>query len=347
MKTRPIADVGENRLVSRFRALASGTLTPEVAVGPGDDAAVINTGEGRLLLLACDMMVEGVHFRWEWASPRQVGWKAMVQNLSDIAAMGGEPAAAVASLAAPGDLSEDVATEIADGLAAAAAVHGAALVGGDLVGSPGPVVVDVAITGWVDRQRLLLRSGAAPGDAIMVTGRLGAAAAGLAAREHGLEEAGSSLLGEAIRAHHEPRPRLAEARAIAGTGRATAMMDLSDGLAEDLPRLCQQSGVGAHVRSAAIPIHRACSLVASRLGVNDLRMAVSGGEDYELLFTCAPNAVADIKAALSEVEGTQATVIGEIVGEGEVVILDADGRDMALGKGFDHFAAPATERGDG
>jgi thiamine-monophosphate kinase len=346
LSTRPIADVGENRIVSRFRALASGTLTSEVAVGPGDDAAVINAGEGRLLLLACDMMVEGVHFRWEWASPRQVGWKAMVQNLSDIAAMGGEPAAAVASLAAPGDLSEDVATGIADGLAAAASVHGAALVGGDLVGSPGPVVVDVAITGWVERQRLLLRRGATPGDALMVTGRLGAAAAGLAAREHGLEEAESSLLGEAIRAHHEPRPRLSEARAIADTGKATAMMDLSDGLAEDLPRLCQQSGVGAHVRSAAIPIHRACSLVASRLGMNDLRMAVSGGEDYELLFTCPANAVAEIEAALSEVDGTQPAVIGEIVAEEEVVILDADGRDMALGKGFDHFAAPATERGD-
>jgi thiamine-monophosphate kinase len=344
LDNRPIKDVGENGVVSRFRVLASGTLGSDILVGPGDDAAVIDSGGSRHLLLACDMMVEGVHFRWEWASPRQVGWKAMVQNLSDIAAMGGQPAAAVASLAAPGDLAEDVAAEMAEGLAAAAAAHGAALVGGDLVGSPGPVVVDVAITGWVERERLLLRRGAMPGDALLVTGRLGAAGAGLAARENGLEEAESSLLGEALRAHHEPRPRLAEARALANTGKVTAMMDLSDGLADDLPRLCQQSGVGAHVRSAAIPIHEACSLVASRLGLNDLRMAVSGGEDYQLLLTCPSGAVAEIEGALSDLGGARATVIGEIVEEEEVVILDADGREMALGKGFDHFAGPAAER---
>ncbi len=345
MDSWPIKDVGENRLVSRFRALASGTLGPDVAVGPGDDAAVINSADDRLLLLACDMMVEDIHFRWDWASPRQVGWKAMVQNLSDIAAMGGRPTAAVASLAAPGGLSEEVAAGIAEGLASAASRYGAALVGGDLVGSPGPVVVDVAITGWVERECLLLRRGAKPGDALLVTGRLGVAAAGLAAREQALQEVGSSLLAEAIRAHHEPRPRLAQARAIARTGKATAMMDLSDGLAEDLPRLCQQSGVGARVRAETIPIHRACCHVANRLGLNDLRLAVSGGEDYELLFTCPPGAVAEVAAAVSDTADTQVTVIGEIVAEEEVTILDGDGRELPLGKGFDHFAAPAKEAG--
>jgi thiamine-monophosphate kinase len=346
LDNRPIKDVGENRVVSRFRALASGTLGSEIVVGPGDDAAVINPGQGRLLLLTCDMMVQDVHFRWEWASPHQVGWKAMVQNLSDIAAMGGEPTAAVASLAAPGDLSEEVAAGIAEGLVAAASRYGTALVGGDLVGSPGPVAVDVAIMGWVERERLLLRRGAGPGDALLVTGHLGAAAAGLAAREQRLEEAEGSLLGEAIRAHHEPHPRLAEARAIASTAKATAMMDLSDGLADDLPRLCQQSGVGAHVRSEKIPLARECSLVASRLGLNDLRMAVSGGEDYELLFTAPPGAVGEIQAALSDLGDRRATVIGEIVEEEEVIVLDADGGEITLGKGFDHFAGPATERND-
>jgi thiamine-monophosphate kinase len=259
--------------------------------------------------------------------------------------MGGEPSAAVASLAAPGDVSEEVAAGIAEGLASAAARYGAALVGGDLVGSPGPVVVDVAITGWVERERLLLRRGAKPGDALLVTGRLGAAAAGLAALQEAIEDAESSLLAEAIRAHHEPRPRLAEARAISTTGKATAMMDLSDGLAEDLPRLCEQSGVGARVQAEAIPIDRACSHVANRLGLNDLRLAFSGGEDYELLFTCAPSAVAGVAASVSDIADTEVTVIGEVVAEEEMTVVDADGREMGLGRGFDHFAAPGRDTG--
>ncbi len=284
------------------------------------------------------MMVEGIHFRQEWADCRQIGWKAMVQNLSDIAAMGGEPTAAVASIAASGGVAEDVASGLGEGLVAAASTYGTALVGGDLVGSPGPLVVDVAVIGRVEREHLLLRRGAAPGDALLVTGQLGAAAAGLAARQHALAEAESSLLGEAIRAHHEPRPRLSEAHVIASTRRATSMMDLSDGLADDLPRLCRESGVGARVRAEAIPIHRACAFVSDRLGINDRQLAITGGEDYELLLTCPRSAVDDLASALSEATGTQLTEIGEIIAEEEVVLMDADGRERSLGSGFGHFA---------
>ena len=208
MTDHPLRDIGENRITARFRALASGSLTPDVVVGPGDDAAVLSADKGRLLLLACDMMVENVHFRRDWARPWQIGWKAMAQNISDIAAMGGSPFAAVASIAAPGDLAEETAAGIAEGLVAAASRYGASLVGGDLVGSPGPVVIDVAITGWADRETVLLRRGARPGDVVLVTGRLGAAGAGLAALERGFSEAGSSLLAEALQAHHEPQPRV-------------------------------------------------------------------------------------------------------------------------------------------
>jgi thiamine-monophosphate kinase len=345
MKSRPIRELGENTVVSRFRALASGTLGSDVLVGPGDDTAVMVVSEERLLLLACDMMVEGVHFRSEWAESRQVGWKAMVQNLSDIAAMGGQPAAAVASIASPGDLPEEDAAALADGLVSAASRYGASLVGGDLVGSPGPLVIDVAITGWVERDHLLLRRGASPGDVLLVTGALGASAAGLAARQDGLKEAESSLLAEALTAHHEPQPRLAEARAIAATHRATAMMDLSDGVAEDLPRLCQSSGVGACVRTHSVPIHRACSFVANQLGINDLRLALTGGEDYELLFTCPSNAVDEITAAVREAAGASVSVIGEIVGEQNVTLMDAEGRERPLGAGFDHFSGAARELG--
>ena len=341
MRSRPIKELGENAVVSRFRALASGTLGPDDFVGPGDDAAAIAVSEECLLLLTCDMMVEGTHFRSEWTQPRQLGWKAMVQNISDIAAMGGQPAAAVASIASPGELTEEDAAALADGLVSAASRYGASLVGGDLVGSPGPLVIDVAVTGWVERGHLLLRRGALPGDALLVTGALGASAAGLAARDHGLTEADRSLLADALTAHHEPRPRLAEARAISAAKRATAMMDLSDGLAEDLPRLCQSSGVGAHVRADSVPIHRACSFVASRLGINDLQLALTGGEDYELLFTCPSKAVDEIVAAVRDATGASVSVIGEIVSDEEVAVLDADGRERPLGEGFDHFARAA------
>jgi thiamine-monophosphate kinase len=337
MNDRPIKDLGENRVVARFRALASGSLSPDVIVGPGDDAAVLSADGDRLLLLACDMMVEGVHFRREWARPWQIGWKAMAQNISDIAAMGGAPFAAVASIAAPGDLAEETAAGIAEGLVAAASDYRVSLVGGDLVGSTGPVVIDVAITGWVARDRLLLRRGAAPGDAVLVTGALGAAGAGLAALERGLSDAGSSLLAEALRAQHEPHPRLKEAQAIAATALATAMMDLSDGLADDLPRLCAESDVGARLRASAIPIARSCSFVADSLGLSGLRLSLSGGEDYELLVTCRPEAASRLAAAVAEA-GSQLTVIGEITGEKAVALVDAEGREHTLRHGFDHFS---------
>jgi thiamine-monophosphate kinase len=341
MNNRLLRNLGENRIVARFRALASGSLSPDVIVGPGDDAAVLAADGDRLLLLACDMMMEDVHFRRDWAQPWQIGWKAMAQNISDIAAMGGRPFAAVSAIAAPGDLSEEAAAGIAEGLVAAASRYALSLVGGDLVGSTGPVVIDVAIIGWVARDRLLLRRGAAPGDALLVTGRLGAAAAGLTALERGLREAESSLLAEALRAHHEPQPRLKEAEAVAASGLATAMMDLSDGLGDDLPRLCEQSGVGARLHAGSIPIAPACSFVAHSLGLSDLRLAISGGEDYELLLTCPPHAVDRLTAIVAQASGSQLSAIGEIIREEEITILDAEGRQHPVGHGFDHFSVEA------
>ncbi len=335
---QPLRKAGENRLVARFRELADAALSSSVVVGPGDDAAAIRSESGRLLLLTCDMMTEGTHFRREWATPWQIGWKAMAQSISDIAAMGGDPAAAVASLAAPGDLPADVPEQLAEGLVAAASAYGASLVGGDLVGSPGPIVVDVSLAGWVEEDLMLRRRGARPGDAILVTGALGASAAGLAVLQRGVSQDGSPEVTRALQAHHEPRPRVSEARAIAQARLATAMMDLSDGLAADLPRLCAESGVGARVWCDRIPVDPACASLARRIGRLALEMATAGGEDYELLFTCPPSAVAQIAAVVSQATGAQVTAVGEITEQLGVSFLGPDGQPITPGSGFDHFA---------
>jgi thiamine-monophosphate kinase len=146
-----------------------------------------------------------------------------------------------------------------------------------------------------------------------------------------------------LRAHHEPQPRLDDGRAIARTVLATAMMDLSDGLAEDLPRLCAESGVGARIRSQDIPVHPQAEEVAARLGTDALRLATSGGEDYELLFTCPPSAVPELTAAVQDAAGTQTSVIGDITHQRRLVLLDGVGDEGAFGAGFDHFRATGNE----
>ena len=339
-----LREVGENRMVARFRQLAEAACTSGVVVGPGDDAAVIRVPEYRAAVLTCDMMVEGVHFRREWATPWQIGWKAMAVSLSDIAAMGAEPGFAVASVSLPGEAETGLAEGIAEGLIAAASQHGAALVGGDLVGSTGPIVVDVAVLGWVEQGTPLRRTGARPRDAIVVTGALGASAAGLLARQRGFEGGENDPeVEQALQAHLTPQPRVKEGRVIAATRRATAMMDLSDGLAMDLPRLCAESGVGARIWADKIPIARACVAVAVRAGLKPLPLATSGGEDYELLFTCWPDSVSRIADAVSRVGGAPVTVIGEVLAERDIMVVDPLGRELGLGRGFDQFAAAIVE----
>jgi len=335
-----IGDLGENRLVARFRELASAEAGRGVLIGPGDDTAVVRIESNRLLLLTCDMMVEEVHFWRQWARPEQIGAKAMTQNLSDVAAMGGEPGFAVASIAAPGELPAQMVEGIAQGLISTASRYGAAVVGGDLVGSPGPMVIDVALVGWVEEDLLLLRRGARAGDVIAVTGSLGASAAGLVALRQGFGDQRWPELAQVLQAHHEPRPRLAEGRAIAATRQATAMMDLSDGLADDLPRLCAESGVGARIYADRLPVDPACAAVAARVGADPFTLATSGGEDYELLFTCARGAVGEIAAAVSRSTGTAVTAIGEVVSAEEgIALVSTGGERRALGTGFDHFGA--------
>jgi thiamine-monophosphate kinase len=249
---------------------------PAGQVGVGDDAAVLDGG----LLFCTDVLTEGVHFDLRWSTPADVGWKALAVNLSDLAAMGGTPRAAVCGVVL-GAGRKGEADDLAAGLMAAAAELGCPLVGGDTVVGAA-LTVTVAVIGESPDGGPVLRRGAAPGDSVFVTGPLGGSRAALAALRRG-EEPDPAGLARLRR----PVPRLVEGRTAAAAG-ATAMIDLSDGLSSDLAHLCRASGVGARLEAAAIP-------VGPGAGVDE---ALSGGDDYELCFTAAdPVRVAEAFAA--------------------------------------------------
>ncbi|MET0826138.1 MAG: thiamine-phosphate kinase [Acidimicrobiales bacterium] len=242
-----------DRLVERLPAPPAGQTWI------GDDCAVLADGQ----LIATDLLVEGVHFRSAWTDPADIGFKALAVNLSDIAAMGGAPECAVVAVALPSDRA-GLADELLAGLSECAELYACPLVGGDT--SAGPALfIAVTVTGHADRP--VLRSGAGPGEAVFVTGPLGAAAAALDRLEAGAPAPTATSL-------HRPLPRLGEGRA-ASSAEATAMLDLSDGLAVDVRRIARASGVGIGLDPDAIPVAEGAGL----------EQAVSGGDDYELCFT--------------------------------------------------------------
>lgn len=348
MKAEPpervsLGGLGERGLIRRIRGRAAAVdASPGVEVGIGDDTAVLAVPPGHKLLATTDLLIEDVHFRRVSAGPADIGWKAMAVNLSDIAAMGGIPHWALVALAVPADTDVAAVEAFYAGMADAAAPHGVAVVGGDTSASPGGWMVNVTLLG-VHPGAPRLRSHASPGDAVAVTGSLGAAAAGLHALEIGLDRArqaglAGARLGEITRAHLRPRARVAEGRWLGQAPGVHAMMDCSDGLATDLGHICRESGVGARVRLERIPVAAAAREAARALGGDVREWGVSGGEDYELLLTCDPGAVDGLIPGLSEATGTPLTVIGRIEGSpGEVVFLDADGAPVAMRGGFEHF----------
>ena len=249
-----VSDLGEEGLIRRIaRTIRTG---PGVLRGIGDDCAVLK-GPGRMLrLFASDMLVEGVHFTRK-APGSQVGWKALAVNVSDVAAMGGLPRQAVVSIGLPRATPVSFVDGLYRGLRRCAGAYGVDLVGGDTARAPA-VVVDVAILGEVEKERVVYRSGARPGDTLLVTGRLG----------------GSLRSGRHLRF----RPRVKEARALTARAKLHAMMDLSDGLGSDLLKLCEASGVSAVLEKGRIPRNPGCSP----------DQALNDGEDFELLIAAAP-----------------------------------------------------------
>jgi thiamine-monophosphate kinase len=332
-------ELTEDELVKAVARLLSGG-EPGVVVGLGDDAAVVEPGDGQLVLTT-DLLAEGVHFERGSISARDLGAKAITVNVSDVAAMAASPRYALTAIAAPSDVDASWVVELVGGMRDACAEYALALVGGD-TNRADLVVVSVAVVGEVAPGRAVLRSGARVGDRIVVTGSLGAAAGGLAlsqAKTGRAAEALSQPWGRAlIEALERPVARVGEAQVLARLG-ATAMMDLSDGLSTDLSRLCEASGVGARVVLGAVPVSETLSRGAEMLEVDASALALSGGEDYELLATLPGDAVEVARGELRAAFGVDLSEIGEIVEGSAVVAVDAEDRTAPLEpSGWDHFA---------
>ena len=327
----------ERRVIEIIRQAA--TQGTGVRVGIGDDCAVLEPSAGRLVLATTDLLVEDVHFRRRYATAADVGWKSLAVNLSDIASMGGRPRWALVALACPEGVTVEEAEAFFTGLLELARAHDVAVVGGDTSASPRGWIVNVTLLGEA-APASVLRSTAKSGDVIAVTGTLGRAAAGFAVLERGTTPAGvaPTALDQVKAAHLRPRPRVREGQWLAATGGVTAMIDLSDGLATDLGRICEESRVGARVDLARLPLDAAARAVAAAVGGAALAWATGGGEDYELLVTCHPRAFTRLADGVAAATGTPLTAIGEITPEqGGVRYTDAAGHEVAVARGFEHF----------
>ena len=255
---------------------------PEGAIGIGDDCAVMPSGVGELLF-STDLLMEGVHFLRNESSPEDVGWKAAAVNLSDIAAMGGEPVATFLSIALPKDAQGEWAERFIKGYTDISRQYDVPLLGGDTTSSLRDIAINVGILGRCTSGRGLLRSGARVGDTIYVTGPLGDSACGLQAILKGIDrtEEVKTLIGR----HKHPIPRIDAGRILMQTGKIGAMMDISDGIASDLRHIMKASGVGAVIDMERLPYSSELDAVCKEQGWDRLELATSGGEDFELLFT--------------------------------------------------------------
>lgn len=345
-----VGEIGEFALIDRLHALlAGGTPRPDVVLGMGDDTAVLGVADP-LLLATVDSQVDRVHFLGDVFTPEQVGRRALAVNLSDIAAMGGQPRYALVALLLPDATPLAWVEGVYRGLRQAAEEHGVAVVGGNVSRLPERCVLDVTLIGEVPRDQVVLRSGARAGDLVLVTGDLGAGAAGLrVASEWHTPGAVRASLSPAdadalLLRYAEPTPRLREAAVIAASRHATAMLDLSDGLSSDIGHICQQSGVGVRLVAAALPVLAATQQAAQAAGTTALQLALMGGDDYELCLTAPPEAVPDLMARVQAQTGTALTVVGEILpaGAGRWLRLP-DGQDVLLDAGgWQHFGHATT-----
>ena len=353
-----VADLGEHALLARLVARLP-RPSANVLIGPGDDAAIVQPQRNERLVLTTDAIVEGVHFSRQYSTPADIGYKALAVNLSDLAAMGAAPRWALVSMVLPGSwLVADV-EALVDGYAALAQSLGVAIIGGNLTRTDGPLVVDVTAAGEVRPRRWLTRGGAHAGDSIYVSGTIGAAAAGLEMLQRREPGAGSREPGTGnrepgtgsresgtgnrepgtgcIARHVRPEPRVRLGLAIARGRAARAAMDLSDGLADALTQVAAASGCGVRIDAAMLPIDPDAAAWWRGQGVDPVSRALTGGDDYELLFAVPRRGGGRLRAARRHAAEPALTRIGEFTKHAGQLVVERDGVAEPLPAGFEHF----------
>ena len=317
----------ENDLIQRIRAGGSSSTRRHspIRLGIGDDAALFSPRRGHETILTCDWFLEGTHFLRDKHPADSVGWKCLARAVSDVAAMGGEPRCFLLSLALPESHTGRWLDEFLGGLRRAARKFQCPLAGGDTTRRR-ELLANVTVVGEVRSDRALLRSGARVGDILFVSGRLGGAELGLKRLRGKARIAGNDPL---LKKHLYPEPRIALGRWLADHRMVTSMMDLSDGMSADLPRLCEASGVGARLEALGIPAVRLPNRSGMR-NVDPLDLALNGGDDYELLFTVRPGKIRRIPRVF---QGIPLTAIGEITRGRRLTLVGHDGREQTLPSG--------------
>ena len=335
--------MNELQIIEYITAQA-GPADGQLIKGIGDDCAVIKKDGTRVWLLTMDTLIESVHFNTSFHPPEKLGRKAVSVNVSDVGAMGGKPVFVLLSTGLPHGFDEVWFRAFTRGLTDACREYGCCLIGGDTVASPGNLTFTLTVIGEAEADQVVYRSGAQPGDTVWVSGELGWAAAGLELLSAGL--APDNRAFDPFREKHlNPQARVALGRQLAASGLAHAMMDLSDGLATDLAHLCKQSGVGARLIAQDLPGVATLAVAAGITGSDPLRWAISGGEDYELLFTADPGD-RDQLIRVAEQCGQSIYPVGTIgSGAGVTLIqnlIDGTSSEVAVAyQGFDHFRKQA------
>ncbi len=330
LATPTISDLGERALIERITARL-GTAS-WLVVGPGDDAAVVAPERGALEVWTTDVQVEGVHFDRRLSPPDAIGHRALAVNLSDLAAMGARPRAALLSLVLPAALEVQTVDGLLDGFLALADRHRVTIVGGNISRSPGPLIIDVTAVGSVRPRRILTRSGARPGDEVYVTGRIGDAAVGLASMRQG----GSAALAAQETRYLRPDPRVRAGMLLGANRAASACMDLSDGLADAVRQVAAASRVGITIEADALPVAPEVRLWNEQEGRDPIQAVLAGGDDYELLFTARPAQRGRLRHVLKHLSDLPVTRIGIVTRDPRTVIRAA-GHEQPVPEGFSHF----------
>ncbi len=338
-----LKEIGEFGFIERFKPQFKDLLTSDV-IGIGDDCAIISANDHEDWIVTTDLLMEDVHFLRDAIDPFQLGYKSLAVNLSDIAAMGGEPVASFLSIAIPKDLEVEYLDEFMRGYHELSQKYNTALLGGDTTRSLKHLAINVVVIGKCEKGRARKRSDAKPGDVICVTGFLGDSAGGLQIlldklNKGSKESPEKSVFDTLLQRHHMPEPQINEGLFLVRQKGVNAMMDISDGIASDLKHILKASCVGAEVLLDKIPLSDGLKKIADKYNWDALKMAVSGGEDYELLLTVASESFNEVQEKFRKKFNKPLIEIGRIREVKDLVIhWLKDGKEIdMLADGFNHF----------